>query len=499
VSLASSGQWLARGVRCERWLTFGDKRLVGYLQGVCKCGLPNRQLGVVVRISRVQVKKLFGQNDFDITFDPSLITCITGDNGVGKTTILKLIEAVLALDGEALERIKFEEIQISFSDGRYIQARLVVPEINDELEMDLVERNVEFTFDGGSTYLYKSSNLIDFEFESAHPFSAWLFETFDNHKELYGNSIFWELVPGRKVTVKDLLEDPMISDFMPDEIRESAEELLAELAFIEPYANSTLVRIGTNRLNADIRNQPIQNTFDFPKAKDPLLIYTPMRNLRNDLKSKFEQIVLSYQKITQELASTFPARLINRAQEPFAEDKSELVTALQNDITMLTELGFPVRDLGVSKTSDASSEVTNRIISLHSQDSRLALDELSRLVERLLALKKLLDIKLRDKEYKFGFREGFWIVGESGEAIDLDGLSSGEQNLISIFHDVAMATKGESIFLIDEPEISLNILWQQEFLDDLEIFAEMLGSQFIVVTHSPSIIQDRQDSYVVPL
>ena len=79
-------------------MTFGAERLGEYLQGVCKCGSPNSQLGVVMRISRVQVKKLFGQNDFDITFDPSLITCITGDNGVGKTTILKLIEAVLAVE-----------------------------------------------------------------------------------------------------------------------------------------------------------------------------------------------------------------------------------------------------------------------------------------------------------------------------------------------------------------------------------------------------------------
>ena len=52
--------------------------------------------------------------------------------------------------------------------------------------------------------------------------------------------------------------------------------------------------------------------------------------------------------------------------------------------------------------------------------------------------------------------------------------------------------KGEkdTIILIDEPEISLNVSWQREFLDDMKEIVDMNKISLIIATHSPQIIND---------
>jgi predicted ATP-binding protein involved in virulence len=53
--------------------------------------------------------------------------------------------------------------------------------------------------------------------------------------------------------------------------------------------------------------------------------------------------------------------------------------------------------------------------------------------------------------------------------------------------------KPNSLILIDEPEISLHILWQQQFLRDLQEIAGIENYDVLIATHSPQIVYDRSD------
>jgi len=50
-------------------------------------------------------------------------------------------------------------------------------------------------------------------------------------------------------------------------------------------------------------------------------------------------------------------------------------------------------------------------------------------------------------------------------------------------------TPPSSLVLIDEPEISLHVLWQLEFMPDLFEIQEANRFQAIIATHSPQIFQ----------
>ena len=66
-------------------------------------------------------------------------------------------------------------------------------------------------------------------------------------------------------------------------------------------------------------------------------------------------------------------------------------------------------------------------------------------------------------------------------------MSSGERQLLTMLYAVNRMS-GNSTVLIDEPEISLHIDWQEDLLGKM---MEQLGErQIIVCTHSPAIAAD---------
>ena len=54
-------------------------------------------------------------------------------------------------------------------------------------------------------------------------------------------------------------------------------------------------------------------------------------------------------------------------------------------------------------------------------------------------------------------------------------------------------TKKDTLVLIDEPEISLHVVWQQEFLEDLAKITELASFDVLIATHSPELIHKRWD------
>lgn len=78
-------------------------------------------------------------------------------------------------------------------------------------------------------------------------------------------------------------------------------------------------------------------------------------------------------------------------------------------------------------------------------------------------------------------------IGKEKNRRYLSELSSGEQKIIILF---AIAIFWGGKILVDEPELSLSIVWQERLMRDLSFAGEY--SNIIVATHSPYICQDEQ-------
>ncbi len=89
----------------------------------------------------------------------------------------------------------------------------------------------------------------------------------------------------------------------------------------------------------------------------------------------------------------------------------------------------------------------------------------------------------------------FVVAGEDEER-NIGTFSSGELQLLIILTHLYFnpEVKKANVFIIDEPELSLHVEWQEKFVDG--IIGASNETQFILATHSPSIILDKVDKCV---
>jgi AAA15 family ATPase/GTPase len=86
-------------------------------------------------------------------------------------------------------------------------------------------------------------------------------------------------------------------------------------------------------------------------------------------------------------------------------------------------------------------------------------------------------------------------IFKGNERIELEQLSSGEKNDFIMFYRLIFECENNTV-LIDEPEISLHIEWQENYLNMLNKICKINNLQAIVATHSPYIIGEHLDLVV---
>jgi ABC-type glutathione transport system ATPase component len=102
---------------------------------------------------------------------------------------------------------------------------------------------------------------------------------------------------------------------------------------------------------------------------------------------------------------------------------------------------------------------------------------------------------LHDKKLDFDFVEGIEIKSDSSK-LEVDLLSSGEKQLLLLFCNLLPARDNPSIFIIDEPEISLNVEWQRNLIPALLELTDESPIQFIFATHSIEFLTQYEENVI---
>lgn len=87
-------------------------------------------------------------------------------------------------------------------------------------------------------------------------------------------------------------------------------------------------------------------------------------------------------------------------------------------------------------------------------------------------------------------------IRDDGSSRPIYELSSGEKQMVVILTHLAFNKQAKlaNVLIIDEPELSLHIRWQELFVD--AVMSASPGLQVILATHSPSIIRGRIDKCI---
>ena len=131
-----------------------------------------------------------------------------------------------------------------------------------------------------------------------------------------------------------------------------------------------------------------------------------------------------------------------------------------------------------------------KVLSLYLQDVNIKLSVFDELQSKIKLFLDIISNKLKSKKITVNRNDGLLVETflDKKEILKPTQLSSGEQHQIVLFYELIFKSKPNSLFLIDEPEISLHVDWQRCFLDDLLKITKIIDSTFLIATHSPQII-----------
>jgi predicted ATPase len=131
--------------------------------------------------------------------------------------------------------------------------------------------------------------------------------------------------------------------------------------------------------------------------------------------------------------------------------------------------------------------------------------ESNKALEQISTYINTLNFFFKDSAKKLLFKEdtaelSFHTLDKNGKIItefkDIKFLSSGEQQILILYSYIAFNSQDGKLFIIDEPELSLHIKWQEDFLNQLENVTPK-GTQLILATHSPILANKKREKATV--
>jgi predicted ATP-binding protein involved in virulence len=150
----------------------------------------------------------------------------------------------------------------------------------------------------------------------------------------------------------------------------------------------------------------------------------------------------------------------------------------------------------ISKYKSYLIELSNSVTNMMSESS-VTIESVREIFNSRNKLQDILDDFFSQTGKKVNREKGDleFIFGIDGKSHPCSDLSAGEKQLVLILLTVFMQGGKPSILIMDEPEISLHVDWQQKLLE--RILNLNPNCQVIVSTHSPSMILDGWQSSVV--
>lgn len=102
-------------------------------------------------------------------------------------------------------------------------------------------------------------------------------------------------------------------------------------------------------------------------------------------------------------------------------------------------------------------------------------------------LKSIIDGLFYQKELIYDERNRIFFKNKNIERkIGATGLSSGEKQLFILLVEAMLQEKEPTVYLADEPELSLHIDWQEKIVDSILLLNP--NAQIVFATHSPDIV-----------
>lgn len=376
-------------------------------------------------IKKIEIKGLYGYLNKEIEFFDDE-NYLVGINGSGKSSIIKIISSFFTKDQEYFERLEFESICITTKENEYL--------IRKNLKLDIFEPDAD-------------------ESDRIMPLALWNKLENEKYQKLY-------IERERKYIELD-------DELSPEEKQKEAQEAEEKIK----NKNYNIPKFIEHRFMEEIKCFSIN-------AKTPNL---DMKIFENYLKKDIGENTDIIDKILTEV-------------NPVRDIKSVLNEIGRKNLQYCMGLN-EVEKLEKKIENEENEEKQNEL-------EKSKVEILNKMKSNLMTPKRIksylenLNSYLKDSHKKMMFEElegYFKLSALSSEMKEVkifenySSLSSGERNLISLITKVYFKVEEDSVLLIDEPEESLHIAWQQKIIATIKEAVKGKRIQIIIATHSPNL------------
>ena len=422
-------------------------------------------------ITGVEIENLFGRYDYDLKIprtesnNVSQIGIIYGDNGTGKTTILRLLFHLLspANDREHrtfLAQVPFSRFSVTFSD---------------KIKISVVREDPNFTGPYNITLTKAGRSALTAEIDLDKDGSVIV--------PPEGERILNE-IDNRQLSIFLLSDDRMLqSDESENDLEERYRE---EIRYSELVGLSR--RIAPNRRDVALR-QSLERTTTWLRRR---LIQKSTRG-----EAEAQQI---YPSIIERLN-----KLGVPPTQDYEAERNSLIQALKDldkrshliaKFGLISKVDVKPFIKGLTDTSQRLLPFVAQVVSPFIDGQKVRLDALEELYGPLDRFVTRINGFFVDKKIDLKAGEGISILSDSGIRLDPENLSSGEKQLLLLFCNVLTSSESASLFIIDEPEISLNVKWQRRLVDALVDITSGSQCQFLLATHSIELLSKHRNQVI---
>jgi predicted ATP-binding protein involved in virulence len=210
-----------------------------------------------------------------------------------------------------------------------------------------------------------------------------------------------------------------------------------------------------------------------------------------ELRDTIKETLAKSSQVTQELDSSFPRRLFDQQQDISEEEFKQRFDKVKEIQNALGKYGLS----DIKEDSHPTYKKENaKALCVYIADTEQKLAVFSGFLDKLKVFTDILnERRFTFKRIDISKEDGFKFSTHQGKSLALGDLSSGEQQEVVLLYELLFKVEAGTLVLIDEPEISLHVAWQTQFLDDLLKIIELQKINVIIATHSPQIINNRWD------
>jgi ABC-type thiamine transport system ATPase subunit len=218
-----------------------------------------------------------------------------------------------------------------------------------------------------------------------------------------------------------------------------------------------------------------------------------------ELRSEMQGALSVYASQSQELDRRFPVRIAQAVEggqgqtDVSLEQIRGLMAQVEQERSLLQDVGLLGKEEGpvAFDSSRLETPVLRPVIQTFAEDTLAKFAVLRDLRIRLELFTRFLNRHYQDKLVATSRENGFTIYLEDGQRLQANQLSSGEQQILALAFRILFRSQPGTLILIDEPELSLHVLWQATLIDDLSEMGRIRDVTFLLATHSPTLIGNR--------